>query len=98
MSKIVLLDTLLKDYRVWTLSLKNITQDIEDNILQKDSSKVIQEKMISIGISSVLVYIVTGVFGLFGLNFGVVGCLPRKVNNFNDLFVNKIKIQHLNMI
>ena len=32
------------------------------------------------------------------LNLGVVECLPRKVNNFNDLFVNKIKIQHLNMI
>lgn len=70
MSKIVLLERLLKEYRIWTLKLKNASQNIEDNILQKDSSSMLEEKIMSIVISSVLVYIVVGVIGLFGVSVG----------------------------
>ncbi len=72
MSKITLLDRLLKEYRKWTLKLKTASQNIEDNILQKDSSAVLEEKVVSIVISSVLVYIVIGIVGLFGVSVGGV--------------------------
>ena len=72
MSKITLLDSLLKEYRKWTLKLKSASQSIEDNILQKDSSAVLEEKVVSIVISSVLVYIVVGIVGLFGISVGGV--------------------------
>jgi len=50
-------------------------------------------------IYNIYIYILKVIHIAFtNLNLGVVECLPRKVNNFNDLFVNKIKIQHLNMI
>lgn len=72
MSKIALLDSLLKEYRKWTLRLKTASQNIEENILQKDSSAVLEEKVASIVISSVLVYIVVGIVGLFGVSVGGV--------------------------
>ncbi len=72
MSKIALLDRLLKEYRIWTLKLKTAAQSIEENILQKDSSSMLEEKVVSIVISSVLVYIVVGVVGLFGVSIGGV--------------------------
>lgn len=72
MSKITLLDSLFKEYRKWTLKLKSASQSIEDNILQKDSSAVLEEKVVSIVISSVLVYIVVGIVGLFGVSVGGV--------------------------
>lgn len=68
MSKIALLDKLFKEYRVWTLKLRSASQNIDDNILQKDSSSKLEEKVISIIISSVLVYVVLGIIGLFGVS------------------------------
>ncbi|MBS4067735.1 hypothetical protein [Sulfurimonas sp. RIFOXYB12_FULL_35_9] len=72
MSKIALLERFLKEYRKWTLKLKTASQSIEENILQKDSSAVLEEKIASIVISSVLVYIVVGIVGLFGVSVGGV--------------------------
>jgi hypothetical protein len=72
MSKITLLDSLLKEYRKWTLKLRSASQSIEENILQKDSSAMLEEKVVSIVISSVLVYIVVGIVGLFGISVGGV--------------------------
>lgn len=71
MAKIELLDRLFKEYRIWTLKLKTASQNIEENILQKDTSAKLEEKVISIVISSVLVYIVIGIIGLFGV--GIAG-------------------------
>ena len=73
MSKITLLDKLLSQYKLWTLKLANASNGIESNILQKDSSSKLEEKVISIGISSVLVYIGTAIVGLFGIATGGVG-------------------------
>ena len=75
MSKITLLDSLLSQYKIWTLSLANASKGIENNILQKDSSSKIEEKVISIGMSSILVYIGTAVVGLFGVATGGVGII-----------------------
>ncbi len=66
MSQIKLLDKLLSQYKLWTIKIKNATQNIEDNILQKDSNDKLEEKIMSIGISSILVWIVSGIAGLFG--------------------------------
>ena len=90
MSKIHLLDKLLSQYKLWTIKLKNASKNIENNILQKDSSSKFEEKIISIGISSILVYIGSAVVGLFGVATGgvwvvvlfVIGWLLSK-------FVNK---------
>jgi len=75
MSKINLLDKLLSQYKLWTIKLRNASQNIENNILQKDSSSKLEEKIISIGISSILVYIGTAVVGLFGIATGGVGII-----------------------
>lgn len=75
MSKIILLDSLLSKYKIWTLSLANASKGIENNILQKDSSSKIEEKVISIGISSILVYIGSAVVGLFGIATGGIGVI-----------------------
>lgn len=75
MSKITLLDKLLSQYKLWTIKLRNASQNIENNILQKDSSNKLEEKIISIGISSILVYMGTAVIGLFGVATGGVGVI-----------------------
>lgn len=89
MSKIILLDRLLKEYRIWTLKLKSASHNIEENILQKDTNAQLEEKVVSIVISSVLVYIVIGIVGLFGVSVGgvwgvvvfAIGWLLSKVIN-----------------
>lgn len=73
MSKIQLLDELLGQYKLWTLKLRNASQGIENNILQKDSSAKLEEKIMSVGISSLLVYIGTAIVGLFGVATGGIG-------------------------
>lgn len=75
MSKITLLDKLLSQYKLWTIKLRNASQNIENNILQKDSSNKLEEKIISIGISSILVYMGTAVIGLFGVATGGIGVI-----------------------
>ena len=75
MSKINLLDKLLSQYKLWNIKLKNASKNIENNILQKDSSSKLEEKIISIGISSILVYIGTAVIGLFGISTGGIGVI-----------------------
>jgi hypothetical protein len=91
MSKIKLLDQLLTKYKIWTLKLKGVVEDVENNILQKDSSNKLQEKLVSIATSSILVFLVTSVIGLFGVALGgawmvvffVIGWLLSR-------FINKI--------
>ena len=73
MSKITLLDTLLSQYKLWTLKLANASKGIENNILQKDPSNKVEEKVVSIGISSILVYIGSTIVGLFGIATGGIG-------------------------
>ena len=73
MSKIQLLDELRSQYKIWTLKLRNASQGIENNILQNDSSSKLQEKIMSVGISSLLVYIGSAIVGLFGIATGGIG-------------------------
>jgi hypothetical protein len=75
MSKIKLLDSLYSEYKIWTLKLNNVSKNIENNILQKDSSNKLEEKVVSIGISSVIMYIGVGIIGLFGIATGGVGAI-----------------------
>ena len=70
MYQINLINTLLKEYKVWTLKLNSSTKKIENTILQKDITSAFEEKIISIGISSLLVYIATGIMGIFGMATG----------------------------
>jgi len=70
MSKIFLLDKILDSLIDWIASHHKITTKIEDNILQRDSTDAIEEKLISIGLSSLLVYIGLGIAGLFGIATG----------------------------
>lgn len=72
MAKINLLTQLIKQYKLWTLKLHSASINIQDNILQKDSSSKVQEKVISIAISSALVYIGAAIIGVFGVSIGGV--------------------------
>ena len=67
MSQILLLDKLLKEYKLWTIRLKTSASSIENTLLQTSSSDSIEEKFISIGISSIIVYVVNGILGLVGV-------------------------------
>ena len=70
MSKILLLDKLFSSLREWIETHHKISEDIENNILQKDNSNIFEEKIVSIGLSSLLVYIGTAIAGLFGIATG----------------------------
>lgn len=75
MAKIELLERLFKEYRIWTIKLGSATRSIEDNILQKQSGSKIEEKITSVAISWVLVFMVSSIFSLFGLTLGILGSL-----------------------
>jgi hypothetical protein len=70
MYQISLLNQLLKEYKLWTLKLQSASKNIENNILQKDTSSKFEEKIMSIGIASIFIWIVTGIAGLFGVASG----------------------------
>lgn len=70
MSKILLLDKVFNSLKEWTVSHHKITVDIENNILQRDNAGKFEEKIVSIGLSSLLVYIATAIAGLFGIATG----------------------------
>lgn len=91
MSQITLLDKLLTQYKIWTLKLISSSKDIENNILQKGSGKNIEEKIVSIVVASVFVYIVTGVLSLFGAYSGgfILGVIFFAVGIFLSKYLNK---------
>ncbi|MDD2653066.1 MAG: hypothetical protein PHX44_08465 [Sulfurimonas sp.] len=91
MSQILLLDKLLKEYRLWTLKLISSSDDIYHNILQKGSGKAIEEKLISIITASVTLYVVTGVLSFFGLYTGgfFMGTLFFMVGLLFSRYLNK---------
>lgn len=91
MSQIVLLDKLLTQYKVWTLKLISSSKDIENNILQKGSGKNIEEKIVSIVVASVFVYIVTGILSLFSVYSGgfILGVLFFAIGIFLSKYFNK---------
>lgn len=91
MSQILILDKLLGQYKLWTLKLISISKDIEQNILQKGSGKNIEEKIVSIIISSVFVYIATGILSLLGLYSGefILGVIFFAIGLLLSKFLNK---------
>ena len=91
MSQILLLDKLLGQYKLWTVKLISTTKDIENNILQKESGKNIEEKVASIIIASVLVYVVTGILSLLGLYSGefILGVVFFGMGLLLSKFLNK---------
>lgn len=102
MSRILILDKLLSKYKLWTLKLRNASQNIENNILQKDSSSQLEEKIASIGISSIIVYIGSAIVGLFGVATGgagvvilfIIGWLLSKFIN-KKIFGSERKIENI---
>ena len=89
MSQLLLIDKLLKDYKIWTIKLNSITNKIENIILQKDQSDLIEEKIISIGISSAFMWIIGGIIGLFAtINF-VFSVILFIIGLVLSKFVNK---------
>lgn len=103
MSKILLLDRLFSSLKEWIATHHKITEDIENNILQKDNADVFEEKIVSIGLSSLLVYIGTTIAGLFGIATGgflvalvlfPVGWIISKLIN-KKLFGSERKIEDI---
>jgi len=60
-----LINQLLKEYKLWTLKLNSSTKRIENTILQKDTTNALEEKVMSIGISYIFMWIVSSIIGLF---------------------------------
>lgn len=91
MSKITLLDKVLESLRTWINNHHKMVTNIEDNILQKDFSSKIEEKIISIGISSFLVYIGLGITGLFGIATGgfLIAIVMFPIGWLLSKFINK---------
>ena len=92
MYQISLINKLLSQYKLWTLKLHNVSVNIENNILQKDESDKIEEKIMSIGIASIFVWIATGVVGLFGVATGgfIIGVVLFGIGWFLSKLVNKV--------
>lgn len=91
MSKIQLLGKLLGQYKLWTLKLISSSKDIENNILQKGSGKDIEEKIMSIGIASITVYIGTGILSMFGVYTGgfIIGVVFFAIGLLLSKYINK---------
>jgi len=91
MSKILLLDKLFGSLREWIETHHKISEDIENNILQKDNSDIFEEKIISIGLSSLLVYIGTAIAGLLGIATGgfLVGVVLFPIGWMISKLINK---------
>lgn len=91
MSKILLLDKLFDSLRKWIKTHNKISEDIENNILQKDNSSIFEEKIVSVGLSSFLVYIGTTIVGLFGIATSgfLVGVVLFIVGWMISKFINK---------
>jgi hypothetical protein len=70
MSQIQILDRLIRQYKLWTIKLKNASTNIENSILQIDAGDKIEEKIMSIGLSSIFVYVVSSVIAFFGISTG----------------------------
>ena len=70
MYKINILNILIKEYKIWTIKLNSSTKKIENTILQTDMTNALEEKIISIGLSSILVYVGTSVLGFFSIVIG----------------------------
>lgn len=76
MSHLYIYDKQLNDYNKWIKEFTSLLENIEENILQKDNNDKIQEKLMSIGISSVFVSIGSAFTSLFGLvTVGLTGGL-----------------------
>lgn len=99
------LNQLVEDYHIW-LKKYNIQLDlIEETILQKDNSDKIEEKIVSIGISSIFVSIVVGFLSLIGVTvfvgFGgtvvlfIIGWFLSKGLN-RKIFGTERKVESLN--
>lgn len=105
MYKINKLNQLIEDYHVW-LKKYNFQLDlIEETILQKDNRDKIEEKIVSIGISSIFVSIVVGFLSLIGVTafagFGgtvvlfIIGWFLSKGLN-RKIFGTERKVESLN--
>jgi len=70
MYQIDLINRLLSQYKIWTMKLKSAGKSIENNILQKDDSDPVEQKIMSIGISMLFVWIVTSIIGHLGGSTG----------------------------
>lgn len=92
MYQIDLINKLLSQYKLWTIKLHSAGVNIENNILQKDDSDPIEQKILSIGIASIFVWIVTGVVGLFGVATGgfIIGVILFAIGWLLSKLVNKV--------
>ncbi|DAB34028.1 MAG TPA: hypothetical protein CFH82_07385 [Sulfurospirillum sp. UBA12182] len=91
MSQISLLDKLITRYKVWTIKFQSANKNIKSNILQDDTSSIVEEKIISVVISSALVYIGISILGLFGVYTGgfVAGVVLFAIGWSLSKFLNK---------
>lgn len=90
MYRLDLINRLLSQYKIWTVKLKSARVNIENNILQKDSTHLLEQKIMSITISSLFMWIVTGIVGLFGVATGGLGIVLFIVGWILSKFVNKV--------
>lgn len=104
MSYIKLYDKKLNEYKLWLHDLHNLLLAVEENILQNDNSDKIEEKLVSIGISSVFVSIGSGLASLFGivaiglsggLVLFIIGWILSKGVN-KKVFGNERKLDNIN--
>lgn len=70
MTQIQILDELKKRYKLWTIQFERGTDAVRENILQTGSDKDIQERLVSFGMASLMVYIGSSIIGFFGFYTG----------------------------
>ncbi len=91
MYQIDLINKLLSQYKLWTLKLKSAGKAVENNILQNDDSDPLEQKIMSIGIASIFVWIVTSIVGLFGVATGgfIIGVILFGIGWMLSKLINK---------
>jgi len=89
MASLTKIDKLLKDYKLWTIRLNSNVKNIKNTILQNDKSDALEEKILSIGISSIFMWIVGGIIGLFIVVNIVASIVLFGIGLLLSKFVNK---------
>ena len=89
MASLIKIDKLLKDYKLWTIKLNSNVKNIRNTILQNDKSDALEEKILSIGITSIFMWIVGGIIGLFIVVNIVASIVLFGIGLLLSKFVNK---------
>jgi hypothetical protein len=88
MARIEKLNALTKQLKEWFNSLEYSGHRLEETLLQNDNADKFEEKIVSIGISALIAFLVVSIFALFGVPI-IAGLIGSAVSFVIGLMLSK---------